>query len=41
MTPHIASNVQVKGAVAVITANVEREQRGLPLLNVVDRSKGY
>ncbi|TFI14433.1 glyoxylate/hydroxypyruvate reductase A, partial [Thiopseudomonas sp. 4R-3cl] len=41
VTPHIASNVQVKGAVAVITANVEREQRGLPLLNVVDRSKGY
>ncbi|MFF7108859.1 2-hydroxyacid dehydrogenase [Pseudomonas sichuanensis] len=41
MTPHIASNVQIKGAVAVIAANMEREQRGVPLLNVVDRSKGY
>lgn len=41
MTPHIASNVQVKGAVAVIAKNLEQEQRGLPLLNTVDRSKGY
>ncbi|WDU60770.1 glyoxylate/hydroxypyruvate reductase A [Pseudomonas sp. PS01297] len=41
ITPHIASNVQVKGAVDLIMRNLYRERRGLPLLNVVDRSKGY
>lgn len=41
MTPHIASNVQVKGAVEVIVRNLYREQRGLPPLNTIDRSKGY
>lgn len=41
LTPHIASNVQVKGAVAAIARNLYRERKGLPLLNTVDRSKGY
>lgn len=41
LTPHIASNVQVGGAVDVILRNLYRERRGLPLLNVVDRFKGY
>lgn len=41
ITPHIASNVQVKGAVDLIMRNLYRERRGLPLLNVVDRSRGY
>ncbi|MDH1692559.1 glyoxylate/hydroxypyruvate reductase A [Pseudomonas sp. GD03766] len=41
LTPHIASNVQVKGAVDVVARNVYRERRGLQLLNTVDRSKGY
>ncbi len=41
LTPHIASDVQVEGAVAVIVENLRREREGLPLLNVVDRSRGY
>lgn len=41
LTPHIASNVQVKGAVQVIASNLHREQQGLPLLNAVDRQRGY
>jgi glyoxylate/hydroxypyruvate reductase A len=41
LTPHIASDVQVEGGVAVIVENLRREREGLALLNVVDRSKGY
>ena len=41
LTPHIASDVQVEGGVAVIVENLRREIHGMPLLNVVDRSKGY
>jgi glyoxylate/hydroxypyruvate reductase A len=41
MTPHIASNVQVAGAVDVIVENFDRERRGEPLLNTVDLRKGY
>ncbi|WP_223570061.1 NAD(P)-dependent oxidoreductase [Pseudomonas sp. BF-R-26] len=41
LTPHIASDVQVEGGVAVIVENLRRESHGMPLLNVVDRSKGY
>lgn len=41
LTPHIASDVQVEGGVAVIVENLRRECEGVPLLNVVDRSKGY
>jgi glyoxylate/hydroxypyruvate reductase A len=41
ITPHIASDVQIEGAVEVIVENLRREKEGRPLLNVVDRSKGY
>lgn len=41
LTPHIASNVQVKGAVDVIVRNLGLERQGLALLNAVDRRKGY
>lgn len=41
LTPHVASDVQIEGAVAVIAENIWRDQHGLPLLNEVDRSKGY
>lgn len=41
LTPHIASDVQIEGGVAVIVENIQREREGWPLLNEVDRSKGY
>jgi len=41
LTPHIASDVQIEGGVAVIVENLRREREGMTLLNVVDRSKGY
>ncbi|MNG19337.1 Glyoxylate/hydroxypyruvate reductase A [compost metagenome] len=41
LTPHIASDVQVEGSVAVIVENFLREAMGTPLLNLVDRMKGY
>lgn len=41
MTPHVASTVQVDGAVSVIVENLQRERRGEALLNVVDRTRGY
>lgn len=41
LTPHIASNVQVKGAVDVIVRNLHRARSGLPLLNTVHRGQGY
>lgn len=41
LTPHIASDVQVEGGVAVIVENLHREREGRSLLNEVDRSKGY
>ncbi|CAH0211554.1 Glyoxylate/hydroxypyruvate reductase A [Pseudomonas sp. Bi123] len=41
LTPHVASDVQISGAVAVIVENLAREKARKPLVNVVDRSKGY
>lgn len=41
LTPHVASDVQIEGGVAVIVENLRREREGLPLVNVVDRAKGY
>ncbi|CAG8866164.1 Glyoxylate/hydroxypyruvate reductase A [compost metagenome] len=41
LTPHVASDVQIEGGVALIVENLRREREGMPLLNVVDRSKGY
>jgi glyoxylate/hydroxypyruvate reductase A len=41
LTPHIASNVQVKGAVDVIVRNLIQERQNLPLFNTVDHNRGY
>lgn len=41
LTPHIASDVQIEGGVAVIVENLQREREGRPFLNEVDRFKGY
>lgn len=41
VTPQIASDVQVQGAVSLIARNLYRDRRRLRLLNVVDRDKGY
>ncbi|NWA04523.1 2-hydroxyacid dehydrogenase [Pseudomonas gingeri] len=41
VTPHIASNVQVEGSVAIIAQNMEREALGMEPLNVVDTARGY
>ncbi len=41
LSPHVASDVQIEGGVTVIVENLRRECEGMPLLNVVDRSKGY
>jgi glyoxylate/hydroxypyruvate reductase A len=41
LTPHIASDVQVEGGVAVIVENLRREREGAPFVNLVDRSRGY
>ncbi|MNC61093.1 Glyoxylate/hydroxypyruvate reductase A [compost metagenome] len=41
LTPHVASDVQISGAVAVIVENLRREKERRPFVNVVDRSKGY
>ncbi|VVO26502.1 Glyoxylate/hydroxypyruvate reductase A [Pseudomonas fluorescens] len=41
LTPHVASDVQIEGGVALIVENLRREREGMPLLNGVDRSKGY
>jgi glyoxylate/hydroxypyruvate reductase A len=41
LTPHVASNVQVEGSVAIIAQNLEREALGMELLNVVDTARGY
>ncbi|MNC24582.1 Glyoxylate/hydroxypyruvate reductase A [compost metagenome] len=41
ITPHIASDVQIEGGVELIVENLRKEIEGKPLVNVVDRSKGY
>lgn len=41
LTPHIASMTQPETAAAILLDNVRRHQRGAPLLDVVDRSRGY
>jgi glyoxylate/hydroxypyruvate reductase A len=41
LTPHIASDVQIEGGVAVIVENLQRVREGRSLLNEVDRFKGY
>jgi glyoxylate/hydroxypyruvate reductase len=41
LTPHVASMTQPAMAVPVLLDNIRRYERGEPLLNVVDRARGY
>jgi glyoxylate/hydroxypyruvate reductase A len=41
ITPHIASMTQPRSAAAVVLDNLQRFQRGEPLLGLVDRHRGY
>lgn len=41
LTPHVASMTQPATAVPVLLDNIRRYERGEPLLNVVDRARGY
>ncbi|MHA3915515.1 2-hydroxyacid dehydrogenase [Halovulum sp. GXIMD14793] len=41
VTPHIASATRPDTAAQVVARNIARDQRGLPLLHVVDRERGY
>ncbi len=41
ITPHVASMTQPETAASILLENLRRHQRGEPLLDVVDRSRGY
>ncbi|GGJ93272.1 2-hydroxyacid dehydrogenase [Pseudomonas matsuisoli] len=41
VTPHIASTVQIEGGAAAVAENIRRAEAGSPLLNAVDRQRGY
>ena len=41
LTPHVASMTQPDSAAPILLDNLRRHQRGEPLLNVIDRSRGY
>lgn len=41
LTPHIATQTQSDTASLVVLDNIRRHQRGEPMLNVVDRGRGY
>jgi glyoxylate/hydroxypyruvate reductase A len=41
LTPHVASMTQPETAAPILLENLRRHQRGEPLLNVIDRSRGY
>jgi glyoxylate/hydroxypyruvate reductase len=41
VTPHVASMTQPETAAPILLENLRRHQRGEPLLDVVDRSRGY
>ena len=41
MTPHIASMTQPETAAPIVLQNIRRHQRGEPLTDVIDRSRGY
>ena len=41
LTPHIASMTQPSGAVETVLDNIRRHQAGLPLIGLVERSRGY
>lgn len=41
LTPHIASRVEPEPAARAVIENVRRHRAGLPLVGLVDRSRGY
>jgi len=41
VTPHIAAETRPASAARVIAENIARDQAGLPLLHLVDRTRGY
>lgn len=41
LTPHIASKVEAEPAARAVIENLRRHRSGLPLLGLVDRSRGY
>ena len=41
VTPHVASMTQPETAAPILLANIRRHQRGEPLTDIVDRSRGY
>ncbi len=41
VTPHIAADTRVKSACEVLVENIRRGEAGLPLLHLVDRTRGY
>ena len=41
ITPHVASMTQPDTAAPILLENIRRHQRGEPLLEVIDRSRGY
>ena len=41
VTPHVASMTQPETAAPILLENIRRHQRGAPLLDVIDRSRGY
>ena len=41
VTPHVASMTQPETAAPILLENLRRHQRGEPLMDVIDRSRGY
>ena len=41
LTPHVASMTQPETAAPILLENIRRHQRGEPLIDVIDRSRGY
>lgn len=41
LTPHIAGSTRPESAALVLIDNIRRHQRGEPLMDAIDRSKGY
>ena len=41
VTPHIAADTRASGAAVVLVENIRRGEAGEPLLNLVDRARGY
>ncbi|HEY0920421.1 NAD(P)-dependent oxidoreductase, partial [Devosia sp.] len=41
LTPHVATQTQSDTAALVVLDNIRRHQRGEPMLNVVERGRGY